>query len=237
MSIGSIAGKPGVQTTYTATPRELFYGNRQDARFIPGPVTIDGTASGNAANSPYVWNLWAGQAVGKVTATGNYATSILGSTTAAVISGATTVTTSAAVATELVRRGGASGTFTLTGPPTAAGTVAATVITYSAVNTTTGVITCTATAVAKVTACWIQPVDGSETIVTFLTAPYGLKVIDSMFTTRVDAFAKDLWAGGGIVNIGSIVNYPADASLKTYLKAAIRLNVPNAGFSDDLANA
>lgn len=235
---GVIPGKPGIQTTYSATPIELFYSSAADAKFIPGPVTVDGTLSGNAANTPYVWALQAGQAFGKVTSGGKLATSIIGSTTAAIVSGATTVTTSAAVATELLRRSGATGTFTLTGPPTAAGTVAATVVTPSAINTTTGVITITAIAVAKVTATWIQPSDGSETITTLLAAPWGLRVIDGTpgSGNRVDVFANRMWAGGGIVNTANIINYPADASLKAYMKAAIRLTLSSAAFSDDLGN-
>ena len=46
-----------------------------------------------------------------------------------------------AQAVELVRRVGASGDLYITGPPTAAGTVAQITKAYSAVNTTTGVIT------------------------------------------------------------------------------------------------
>lgn len=238
MPINSYPGKPGVTASFGASPRDIFFGNRQDARFAPGGVTIDGTASGNPANTPYVWNLWGGQAVGKVTSSGKFATSILGVTTAAYTSGGTTLTVSAAVATEVVRRLGASGTMTVTGPPSAAGTVAATVTTYSAVNTTTGVITVTSLGVNKVTGVWIQPVDGSETIVSLLAQQWGLPVITAVphDTTRADVFANELYAGGGTINVAMIDCYPADASLKTYMKAAIRLNVGACNFSDDLTN-
>lgn len=232
----NITGKPGALTTYVAQPRELFYGPRNDARFIPGPLTIDGTLSGNATNAPYSWLLFAGMPVGRVTSTGKYATSILGLTTSATAASATTVQTDVNTAAELVRRIGASGTFTLTGPPAANGTVASQTVTYSAVNLSTGAITCSATSAAAVSGSFIQPTDGSGTIVTLICDQWGVKVIDGLNTTRLDVFDSELWAGGGIVATGMIVGYPADSSLKAYLKAAIRTAVPDAKFSDDLIN-
>ena len=55
----------------------------------------------------------------------------------------TTITTDVNTAAELVRRIGATGTFKLTGPPTAGGAVVTQTVTFSAVNTSTGAITIT----------------------------------------------------------------------------------------------
>src|SRR5881394_3907605 len=156
-------GKPGVLPAFAATPREVFLSNRQFAQFVATPVTIDGTLSGNPLNAPYDFVLFAGTAMGRVSASGKYAPSVIGVTTAAYShtgGGNTTITTDANTAKEIVRRIGASGTFKLTGPPAAAGTVATQTVTFSAVNTSTGVITCTAIGAAAIAGSFVQPTDG-----------------------------------------------------------------------------
>jgi hypothetical protein len=227
-------GKPGVVGNYDSQPREVFYSGREFAQFWAPPVTIDGTNSSNPLNAPYVWLLWAGMPMGRVTASGKYANSILGQTAAAAASGATSITTDVNTAAEIVRRIGATGTFKLTGPPAASGTVAVQVVTYSAVNTTTGVITCTALSAAAVTASLIQPTDGSETILTLLCETDGLQIVDQTYTNRLDVFCGRLLAGGGTINTGMIVNYPSDPSLKTYVKSALKATCPGVTFLDDI---
>lgn len=227
-------GKPGVVGNFVSQPREVFYSGREFAQFWAPPVTVDGTASGNGLNAPYTWLLWAGMPMGRITASGKYANSIIGLSGSATASGATSITTDVNTAAEIVRRIGASGTFKLTGPPTAGGTVATQVVTFSAVNTSTGVITCSATSAAAVSGSPIQPTDGSETILTLLCETDGLQVVDQTHTNRVDVFCGRLLAGGGTINTGMIVNYPSDASLKTYIKSAIRAACPSVTFLDDI---
>ena len=227
-------GKPGVVGNYDSQPREVFYSGREFAQFWAPPVTIDGTNSSNPLNSPYTWLLWAGTPMGRITATGKYANSILGLTAAAVASGATSITTDVNTAAEIVRRIGATGTFKLTGPPAASGTVAVQVVTYSAVNTTTGVVTCTALSAAAVSLSLIQPTDGSETIITLLCETDGLKIVDQTYTNRVDVFYGTLLAGGGTINTGMIVNCPSDPSLKSYVKSSLRTTCPGVTFLDDI---
>jgi hypothetical protein len=231
-------GKPGVLTSYTATPREVFFANRQFAQFVAAPVTIDGTLSGNPLNAPYDWLIFAGTALGRVTSSGKYAPSMIGATTVAYNhsgGGNTTITTDVNTAKEIVRRIGASGTFKLTGPPTAAGTVATQSVTFSAVNTSNGNITITAIGADAVSGSLIQPTDGSETIVTLLCDAYGKKVADQLGSTRVDVFDAQLLAAGGTLNTASIVNYPSDSSLKAWFKTALKATCPGVNFSDDFA--
>lgn len=232
----AISGKPGVQSTFFATPRDIFYGGRKGYMTIPGPVTLDGTLTSNPTNTPYIWHIWAGTLVGRVTTTGKYANSIIGLSSQALGAGGTTLTTDVATATEIVRRVGTSGTLKLAGPPTAAGTVATQTLTYSAVNPGTGAITITAASAASVTGSLIMPTDGSGSIVTLICDEWGIKIVDVTNTNRVDVFDCELYAGGGIINTGYIVNYPADASLKAWVKAQIRTNIPDAKFHDDLIN-
>lgn len=240
MPFNAIAGKPGTLTGFGATPIEIFYGSRPTGpdSFIPGPVTVDGTLSGNALNTPYVWLLQAGLLLGKVTASGKYAASVLGVTTVAYTSGGTSLTVSAATAAELVRRIGSSGSaaFNVVGPPTAAGTVAVTAVTYSAVNTTTGVVTVTSLGVDKVTNSLVTAADGSGTPTTIVCDHWGLKVIDALNTTRADVFDAELYCGKGIVDETKLLNWPADTSTQAWIKAGLRTNFP-AIFRGDIANS
>lgn len=237
-TVPSANALPGMQNLFVSQPRDIFYTAGDKAQFFSPPPAIDGTASGNGSNQPYNWLLWAGMVVGKETASNLFATSIIGQATSAFASNATTLITDAGTATELVRRLGSSGTFTLTGPPTAGGTVASSTVAYSAVNTTTGHITVTTTGVAYVSGSWIGPVDGTQlgggsTVYTLLAEQNGVKVVDILNTTRVNAYTNRLWTGGGVINTAYIVNYPADVAMQAYLKAQIRISVPNAVFSDD----
>jgi hypothetical protein len=227
-------GKPGVVGNYVSQPREVFYSGIEHAQFWAPPVTIDGTNSSNPSNAPYTWLLWAGMPMGRIAATAKYANSILGLSAAAVASGATSITTDVNTAAEIIRRFGASGTFKLTGPPAASGTVAVQVVTFSAVNTTTGVITCTALSTAAVANSLIQPTDGSENIITLLCETNGLQIVDQTHTNRVDVFSGRLLAGGGTINTGMILNYPTDPSLKTYVKASLKSTCPGVTFLDDI---
>jgi hypothetical protein len=227
-------GKPGVLLNLTATPREVFYSGRDRAQFVAAPVTIDGTLTSCPSNAPYIFQILAGTLLGRVTATKKYASSVLGQSTSATAGSATTVQTDVNTAAEIVRRIGASGTFKLTGPPAASGTVATQVVTYTAVNTSTGAITCSATSAAAVSGSLIQPTDGSETILTLVTDLYGIKVTDQTNVNRVDVFDPRLLLGGGTINSQLIVNYPSDSSLQAYVKAAIKAFSSNVTFSDDI---
>lgn len=154
MSFGIPTGKPGMLSpTYTAQPREIFYGNTEKVTFLPVPVTIDGTASGNASNAPYSWLLFAGTLMGQETTNRKLANSIIGLSSAALGDAQTTLSTDVNTAAEIVRRIGTSGTLTLTGPQVASGPasgVRTLPVTFSAVNTTTGAITITATGTGAV---------------------------------------------------------------------------------------
>jgi hypothetical protein len=124
--------------------------------FIANGGVVDGTKSRDQGNTDDVALLRPGLLMGKVTTGGKWAPSAFGLTAAAYASG-TSMTLSVAAATELNRRVGASGTFKVTGPPSAAGVVRTTTVTYSAVNTTTGVATITALGANQVEQINIAP--------------------------------------------------------------------------------
>ncbi len=214
-----ITGLPGVGTARVSTPREITAGNAQFAQFVPGLRTIDGSRSRDPLNSPDVDVLRAGVLLGK-TSTKKYAPSLIGVLTVAAAAAATSLTVSLATATEIVRRIGTTGTFKLTAPPAAAGTVATQGVTFSAVNTSTGVITCTAIAAAAIAGAFVQPTDGSETILTILGNKWGVKVTD-LSGTSTDVLEDQLLLAAHL-KTANVINYPTDTSLVAYVKAALR---------------
>lgn len=205
---------PGVGATRTATPRLVTLGNE---RYLPGLFIIDGSKSRDPGNTP-VTELRAGMLIGRITSGKKFAPSVIGTLTVAHTSDVgTTMTVSAATAAELVRRVGASGTFKLTGPPTAGGVVATQTITYSAVNESTGVITITATATDFIAGSFVQPTDGSETPATILSTPQGFP----LRATDYDGASRDLdlerYLIEALVDSSQIVNWPSDTSLRQWI--------------------
>jgi hypothetical protein len=137
-----VIGIPGQRAPQIATPRAIFYS--ADRGWLPGGKYIDGSKSRDTNNGPTdVDRLQAGLLMGKVTSTGYYANWSIDQLTVAYTSG-TSMTIGTSGATELVRRVGSTGSFVLTGVPAAGLTVRQTTVAYSAVNTSTGVITVTA---------------------------------------------------------------------------------------------
>ena len=209
---------PGVGSDRTATPRKILRSD-QGKIILPYGVTVDGSKSRDPLNTGDLDVLRAGMLLGKITSGGKYAPSIIGVLPSAHTSSGTAVTSmslGAANAVELNRRVGSSGTFKLTGPPSAAGSVAVTTVTYSAVNTTTGVATITDIAVNKIAGSFIQPTDGSETPRGIMGLEYGLKVTDQD-ATSIDVELMELLIGG-LIDASQIVNYPTDTSLITYVQ-------------------
>lgn len=143
-----LIGLPKVTTERIARDRRVSANGIIEV--LPGGGIIDGTKSRDSNNSDSIRCLRAGTLMGKVTSGGKWAPSAIGVLDAAYASGTSLTLDTAAEAVELVRRIGSSGTFTLTGPPTAAGTVRSMTVTYSAVNQSTGAVTITALPVADV---------------------------------------------------------------------------------------
>jgi hypothetical protein len=135
---------PGFYAGQSITPRNIFTtAQSSQVHLEPTFGLIDGTASRDPGSSS-VSLLRAGLLMGIETSNKKYAPSIIGVLSAAVGGSQTSLTVPPAVATELVRRQGGSGTFTLTGPPATGGVVRSFTATYSAVNTSTGVVTISA---------------------------------------------------------------------------------------------
>lgn len=215
-------GTPGIGSTVTATPREVFAGNQQFSQYVPVGVLIDGSKSRDPLNTGDTGVLRAGNLMGKITASGKYRPSVIGLTTGAVSAGTvTSITVAASTATEVARLiavAGGNVSLKLVGPPSAAGTVATQAITATAASGTTITISSVSLA-ASVSGSLITPADGSETILTLIGGKYGVRVVDSSGNS-FDAQSGHMTLAGH-VKTSNVVNYPADSSIKTYIKTAL----------------
>ena len=207
---------PGVLTQRTAVYGLVTIGQEE---FFPGGIVIDGANSRDPLNSSYPYELRAGVLLGKISASGKYGASVLGVTTAAVAAGATSLSVAPAVAQEIVRRIGNTGSFKLTGPATAGGTVATQVAAFTAVNTTSGAVTVNAMTAACVAGAFVQPTDGSETPLTFVPNGYPLRVVNyDQLNIDVPEARCPI---GGVVRSKNIVNWPTDPALMAWVVAAL----------------
>lgn len=209
--------RPGAGTEYTGDYRNVFLDGKVD--YFPGGGVIDGPKSRNPFGS-YIYLLQAGLLMGKVTATGQYAPSVIGVTQAAYTSGGTSLTLTAAAATELVRRVGSTGNITVTGSPTASGTVASTTVAYSAVNTTTGVVTIADIGANRVAGSFVCDTDGSQTPVTVIPDGLGVNIED--YTTAVDVNFPKIPIRGTI-DVTQLLPWPSNTntSLQAYVKTSL----------------
>lgn len=140
-------GMPGVSVEKIAKQRVVAADGYPS--FLPSGKVVNGAKTRDPDNTDPT-RMRAGLLMGPITATGLLANSVIGRSTGALANGGTTLALSAAQATELVRRVGATGTFKLTGPPAASGVVRSVTAAYSAVNTSTGDVTITAPSVNEV---------------------------------------------------------------------------------------
>jgi hypothetical protein len=133
---------PGIGSELVAVVRELLCVEPQAGDMLPFAATIDGTLTRDPDNPTTSRTdvLRDGLPMGQVTATLKYANSIIGVLAAAVANGATQLNCLTSYeAAEIVRRIGSSGTFYVTGPPAAGGTVRSVLATFSAVGSGTPV--------------------------------------------------------------------------------------------------
>lgn len=208
-------GTPGVSSVATAQYRTVF--ETQEGKIsLPGGLIIDGAKAYDVGNDPDQDVLRAGLLMGKITASNKYAPSILGVTTVAYADGDLTLTTSAGVAAYLVARIGTSGTCKLVGPSVAGGVVQVTSVAYTAVNTTTGVITVPDLNVAAISGSFICPSDGSEFPLTFIDEGDGVQVTDEYRQTRRDTEFNSAPIAG-VIRSTQLVNWPSDTSLQAWI--------------------
>lgn len=150
-----VYGQPGIQDAKTASWRRVLRSGVFG--YLGQGKKLGGTIARDPGNVGWETHLRAGVIIGKSTADSLlYGSSIVGLTSAALTGtgttlSATAVTTGAGgVVGEIQRRFGSAGTFKLTGPPTAGGTVRSLTLSHSAVSLTLGTVTITAAGVNEV---------------------------------------------------------------------------------------
>jgi hypothetical protein len=206
-----IPGLPGVRSPKTAQFRTIL---RQGGyTYLAQGKLIDGVNARDYTNTGNLDVLQPGTLLGKITSSSLYGPSIMATLSQAAAAGATSLTVSAAGATELVRRVGTTGTFTLAGPPAASGVFQQETVTYSAVNTGTGVITCTATVNAYISGAFVQPTDGSQVILTFVPDGWGIKVTDTNSANLTVEFPL-VPVSGVLVSTQLLPVWPTDTTLQ-----------------------
>lgn len=180
---------------------------------------MSGAATRDSGNTGNLDAIRPGTLIGKITASGKFAPSILGVTTGAYTSGGLSITVSAAQAVEIVRRVGATGSLRYIGPPTAAGTVAiSAAIAYSAINQTTGVITTADIGADKIAGTFVCANDGTHLPMFPLGETDGMKVTDRDGASQ----DQDFWppVSGGL-QFGQMLPLPTDTSLIAWVKTQL----------------
>lgn len=216
-----VPGLPGFRAAVTSAYRRVSVDGAM--LFAALNRLIDGTKSRDPLNTGDVDRLQPGLVMGIVTASGKYAPSILGLTTGTTAqngtnytSGGTSIAVAPATAVEIARRVGTSGNLNFIGPPSAAGTVAVIQQAFSAVNTSTGVLTITSLGANLLNGSIVADTDGSHLPVTIVPDGYPLLVTDETATSIDNYFAR--LPIGGFLDTAKILNYPSDSSLKTWLR-------------------
>lgn len=226
-----VAGLPGFRSAQTATPRLVF---RQGLyEYLAGGKIIDGSESRDCDNTGNIDRLRCGLLMGMITSTGLWAPSIVGVLGSAYTSGGTSLTVSAAVATELARLVGQSGTAELVaiGPPTANGTLAITDITHSAIGATT--LTVSSLGVDKVAGTLIAVKDGRQLPRTLIGDDFPVAVTDGDGASIDVPFARFPIAGV-IMSENLLPVWPSDTSIRTWIRESLSTLSQGKFIFDDL---
>jgi hypothetical protein len=242
-------GLPGVDAARTVTPRDILWTD-VGAAFAPGFAVIEGASCRDAGNGTDIHVLRAGYLLSRdPNDSDKYKGTIVGTTTANSASDGTSITVSAADATEINRRYGSSGSgeFYIVShdsdsPSESTSVNYAQAVEHSAINTTTGVITCTALSGDNTFGAGsllianeaVRNIVDENTIYlndTFILYDrYGTRVTNESDTSVDVGFAKVLVAGQ--VNTSYIVKYPTNVVLRNWLKGELR-NGKALWFSDE----
>jgi hypothetical protein len=214
---------PGLYTGNSFTTRQVV--RQLSTRvYLPSNVIIDGSLSRDIGSSP-TSILRAGVLMGKITTGGKYRPSIIGTINGAISAATvTSVTVAAATATEIARLiavAGGNVSLRIFGPPSAAGTNAATTITVTAASGTTLTVSSVALP-AYVDKSIIQPTDGSQLPLTVVEGPAGIDVTAADATTNIDQMLGRWLAGADVYSdqiiAGALAMTDLDASLQTWIK-------------------
>lgn len=209
----SVTGLPRIATKVTASFRTIFR-DGQVTGWRSGGGIIGSTARdpGNTGDTNV---LRAGLLMGKNSTDGYYYPSILDVLTNAYSAGGTSLVISAAAASHIASRIGATGTLHIVGPPSAGGTLAEEDVTYSAISGTT--LTITALLNDYVAGSLLQPADGSEIIRSVIPDGSGINMFDTDNATAIAQPWPNLPIAGVITMANLLPAWPSDTSLRRWI--------------------
>lgn len=213
---------PGVGTAVTAPYRRVF-ARLNPADLLPGGVVIDGAKSRDLGNTIRTDELRPGVVLGKLTASGKFAPSIIGVLAADHDTSVhtTTLTLTEAQVAEIQRRVGESGQITLIGPEADGTDINVETVTFSAVATAT-TLTITQTTHDFVDGSIIAPADGSQWPRTLVPDGYHTRVTDAN-DSDIDVPLPRVPIGG-VVDSDLIIDAPTEAATLAWLESRLRSN-------------
>ncbi len=232
----TITGLPGYRSTRAWEPRRV---RRSDAglKYLDGGAIINGTLSGDGSNTGYVDVLRPGKVMAKQSSGGKYRNAILGRSNLAYADNDTSIQVDLATATEIARvkaaAGGGNLSLLFVGPPSAAGTVAATSITVTAVtlNGATSTLTVADLNLNKVTDSLLVAADLTDGTWCLLDDD-DFTLLSDQNNSRIDVpFARPLI--GGVIDSSQIIDWPADTSTQDWLKGKLSTTTGMAQFNFD----
>jgi hypothetical protein len=239
MPLAIHTGVSGIGTTRNATYGRVI---TRDARYVPGGVVLQGSKWYDNGNTGSVRTIRPGH-IGKLSSN-KIVPAVFGPTTVAYVSGETSLTVSATTALAIYQALGSSGTLYLLGgllAPTTTALVLATAVTFSAINTSTGVLTIAdlgANRAAGGMLLSFQPALLGGT--GGLTHPnIGLGIIDrheGVKATDYDGNDQDCdlaeFATGGLVDCDQLPVWPSNEFIQQVLAHNLTLANPQLSFNN-----
>ena len=205
---------PGVREQQSARHRRVSIGHEQ---MLPGSLAIiSGQHSRDVSNTAAPWLLRPGLLIGRISATGLYAASILGALGSAYDGEGTESNVTTAVAEEVERRAGSTGTLRLVGPAEAGGEVNEQTFTMTAIDTEAGTITLSESLEdGAIAGALLTAADGSGDPRSFIPDGSGVRVVDN---NRTDIEAPlPVLPVGGVVESERLIPWPEETSLRDWI--------------------
>jgi len=235
----------GIRQGPSITPRNIFWNfGLLPTIYAPSGIFIDGNLTRDTGHANATTLLRPGLLLGKITSTGKYRNSIIGTVSGAVSAGTvTSITVPAAVATEVARlitQAAGNVSLKIVGPPTAGGTVASTAITATAASGTSITIS-SATLPAYAVGSIITPADGSDTPKTvFSDGVYAIEDVTDVSNNNQDQQLQRYLIQATLYS-PNLINFVADdygntidVAVTAYLKSKLNSNGLSFRFSDDV---
>jgi len=216
---------PRVGSEVPSTPRQILW-SPNGKLVLPGGKIIDGAESRDPLNTGYLHTIRAGMLMGKITASGKYAPSVLGLVATDTSTGSPNVEVVESAGDELERRVGASGNLRLIGAPTDTGVVAISAsLAYNSIGAAAGgkrtIVLAANCPAVYVDGSFLCAADGTHLPLGLIAKETGYRVTD-LDGNNLDIEMHEMLIGG-CIKASQILNYPASGltTLRQWVKDAL----------------